>query len=235
METDDQTLFDAVVDRRHHDSLKWAKYRDKDIIPMWVADMDFRSPQPVIETLQRQVRHGIFGYPVKPDKLNTIAAEWILKQHGWTILEDWIVWLPSLVCALNVACHGLCRPHQEVISFTPIYPPFLSAPHYSQRPLIRCPLRRENNRYTFDLQRFEDSITDKTAMLLLCSPHNPVGRVWTSEELSALTELCRRKNILICSDEIHCDLVLEPSVRHSSAEPGNSRAYDYADVGQQDL
>jgi cysteine-S-conjugate beta-lyase len=214
MATGDETLFDAALDRRHHGSLKWAKYRDKDILPMWVADMDFRSPQPVIKVLQQQVRHGIFGYPVKPDNLNTIVAEWLLKQHGWTILEDWIVWLPSLVCALNVACHGLCQPHQEVVTFTPIYPPFLSAPHYSQRPLIRCPLRRESDRYTFDLQRLEDSITDKTALLLLCSPHNPIGRVWTREELSTLTDICLRKNILICSDEIHCDLVLEPSIRH---------------------
>jgi cystathionine beta-lyase len=214
MATENQTLFDASIDRRHHDSLKWVKYRDKDVIPMWVADMDFRSPQPIIDALQRHVRHGVFGYPVKPDGLNTIVAEWLIKQHHWTILEDWIVWLPSLVCGLNIACRGLCNPEQEVITFTPIYPPFLSAPHYCQRPLARCPLRRDKNRYTFDLEQFENSITDKTAMLLLCSPHNPVGRVWTKEELSTLAEICLRKNILICSDEIHCDLVLDPSARH---------------------
>jgi cystathionine beta-lyase len=214
MAADYETFFDATLDRRHHDSLKWAKYRDKDVIPMWVADMDFRSPQPVTSALHRHVRHGVFGYPVKPDGLNTLVAEWILKQHRWTILEDWIVWLPSLVCGLNVACRGLCGPGREVITFTPIYPPFLSAPHHSQRTLIRCPLQREQGRYTFDLQHFEDSITDTTALLLLCSPHNPVGRVWTQEELSALTDICLRKNILICSDEIHCDLVLESSIRH---------------------
>jgi cystathionine beta-lyase len=214
MATDDQTLFDVIVDRRNYNSLKWVKYRNQDILPMWVADMDFHSPQPVMDVLQHQVEHGIFGYSVKPDHLNTIVAQWLLRQHRWTILEEWIVWLPSLICGLNVACRSLCRPEQEVITFTPIYQPFLSAPHYSQRPLIRCPLRRQNGHYTFDLQQFEDSITEKTALLLLCSPHNPVGRVWTKEELSALAEICLRKNILVCSDEIHCDLVLDPSIQH---------------------
>jgi cystathionine beta-lyase len=227
MASDNESPFDASIDRRHHDSLKWVKYRDKDIIPMWVADMDFRSPQPIIDSLQRHVRHGVFGYPVKPDGLNTIVAEWLLKQHNWTILEDWIVWLPSLVCGLNIACRGLCAPEQQVITFTPIYPPFLTAPHYSERPLIHCPLRRDNDRYTFDLERFEDSITDKTALLLLCSPHNPVGRVWSKEELSALTEICLRKNILICSDEIHCDLVLEPSVHHIPTASLNPQTADH--------
>jgi cystathionine beta-lyase len=214
MAIDNPTPFDTVIDRKTHDSLKWAKYRDLDIIPMWVADMDFHSPRPVIEALQQLTRRGVFGYPVKPDGLNTIVAEWVLRQHRWTILEDWIVWLPSLVCGLNVACRGLCGPQQQVATFTPIYPPFLSSPHYSERNIIRSPLQRENNRWTFDLEQFENAVTDKTALLLLCSPHNPVGRVWTRQELTALTDICLRKNILICSDEIHCDLVLEPSCRH---------------------
>ncbi|MBM4103311.1 MAG: putative C-S lyase [Planctomycetes bacterium] len=213
MATEDQTYFEAIIDRRHSDSLKWAKYRDRYILPMWVADMDFRCPPPVIEALRQQVEHGIFGYAVRPDSLNAVIINWLSQQHGWTIQEDWLVWLPGLVCALNVACRGLVQPNQQVVTFTPIYPPFLSAPHYSQRPLIRCPLQYETGRYTFDLEQFENAVGDNTALLLLCSPHNPVGRVWTKDELEPLVEICLRKNILICSDEIHCDLVIKPTAR----------------------
>jgi cystathionine beta-lyase len=214
MVTDDQTSFDVIIDRKDTTSLKWAKYRDRDILPMWVADMDFRCPPPIIEALQRQVEHGVFGYVVRPDSLNAVVIEWLWRQHGWTVQEDWLVWLPGLVCALNVACRGLVQSNQQVATFTPVYPPFLSAPHYSQRPLIRCPLGRQNERYTFDLEQFENAVTDNTALLLMCSPHNPVGRVWTKDELEPLVEICLRKNIVICSDEIHCDLVLEPNARH---------------------
>jgi cystathionine beta-lyase len=213
METGDQ-IFDASIDRRHTTSLKWVRYRDKDILPMWVADMDFRCPPPVVNALRQEVEHGVFGYAVRPDSLNAIVIEWLAHRHGWKIQEDWLVWLPGLVSALNVACRGLVRPNQQVATFTPIYPPFLSAPDHSQRSLVRCPLRHETGRYTFDLEQFESAVGDNTALLLLCNPHNPVGRAWTRDELEPLVEICLRKNILICSDEIHCDLILEPTARH---------------------
>ncbi len=208
------SLFDSAIDRRTSDSLKWTKYQHKDIIPMWVADMDFRCPEAVILALRQFADHGIFGYAVRPENLNAIVAEWIFRRHRWRIQENWIVWLPGLVCALNLACRGLTTPEQQVSTFTPIYPPFLTSPEYSQRNLIRCPLAHQEGRYIIDFERFKDTLTDTTALLLLCSPHNPVGRVWTRQELSEIIEICAKKNITICSDEIHCDLVLNPSSSH---------------------
>lgn len=206
--------FDTPIDRLQSDSLKWAKYNSRDILPMWVADMDFRSPDAVIEILRQRAEHGVFGYAVRPEELNAVTAEWIDRQHGWKIQEDWIVWLPGLVCGLNVVCRGLTAADEQIASFTPIYPPFLSAPEYSQRKLLRCPLTHRNGRYEMDIERFEDSITDKTTLLLLCSPHNPTGRVWDRQELESIVEVCLEHNIVICSDEIHCDLVLDESRRH---------------------
>ncbi|MEN6308343.1 MAG: PatB family C-S lyase [Anaerohalosphaeraceae bacterium] len=206
--------FDTQIDRRQSDSLKWAKYSNNDILPMWVADMDFRSPDAVIEILRRRAEHGVFGYAVRPEELNTVVADWIYRQHGWKIQDDWIVWLPGLVCGLNVVCRSLTAMDEQIVSFTPIYPPFLSAPDYSERQLIRCPLKHDGSRFQMDIDRFADSLTDKTTLLLLCSPHNPTGRVWDRQELESIVEVCLKHNIVICSDEIHCDLVLEESRRH---------------------
>jgi len=181
---------------------------------MWVADMDFRCPEAVIEALRQSAEHGVFGYAVRPENLNAVVAEWIFHQHRWQIQENWIVWLPGLVCALNAACRGLTNPEQSISTFTPVYPPFLTSPEYSQRNLIRCPLAHRGGRYLIDFDRFKDTLTDRTALLLLCSPHNPVGRVWTRQELNTLVEICVNKNIILCSDEIHCDLVLDASSTH---------------------
>lgn len=181
---------------------------------MWVADMDFRCPDAVIRALREFADHGVFGYAVRPENLNAVVAEWIFQQHRWQIQENWIVWLPGLVCALNVACRGLTTPEQQIGTFTPIYPPFLTSPEYSHRNLIRCPLAHQDGRYIIDFDRFRDTLTDRTALLLLCSPHNPVGRVWTRQELDSIVEICVTKNIILCSDEIHCDLVLDASSTH---------------------
>jgi cystathionine beta-lyase len=208
-----ESLFDFAVDRRQTHSLKWSRYQENDIIPMWVADMDFRCPDAVIQALRQFADHGVFGYTVRPDNLNAVVAEWVFHQHHWHIQENWIVWLPGLVCALNVACRGLTSPEQQICTFTPIYPPFLTSPEYSQRNLIRCPLGRKDGRYIIDFDRFTDTLTD-AALLLLCSPHNPVGRVWTRQELNTLVKICIKKNIILCSDEIHCDLVLDSGVTH---------------------
>lgn len=211
---DSESLFDGIVDQHSADSLKWTKYRQHDIIPMWVADMDFRCSDAILQSLRQRIEHGILGYSVRPEKLNLVVAEWVLAQHGWPIQEDWIVWLPGLVCGLNAACRGLLDSNQEALTFTPIYPPFLTAPEYSRRHLVRCPLAYTCGRYTIDFDRLKSSLTNTTALLLLCSPHNPVGRVWTKPELDTLVEICTQKNIVLCSDEIHCDLVLEDGVKH---------------------
>ncbi len=226
MEQSPKTDFDFSPDRTGTDSLKWARYAGRDILPMWLADMDFRSPQPVIQALQSRIEHGIFGYSIPGTQTAEAVIHWMQTRHQWTIRPDWIVWLPGLVCGLNVVCRAFAESAQEILATTPIYPPFLSAPRFSDRKLVRCPLKRENTFYSFDFQQLEQTISPQTKVFLFCSPHNPTGRLWTRDELESVAQICLRKNCLICSDEIHADLVLDPSKKHI---PTASISKDIAD------
>lgn len=202
-------IFDRITDRKQTGSIKWDIYSGRDIIPMWVADMDFAGPEPVRKALHERVDHGVFGYTWATKRFYEAVVDWVNFRHGWEINPGWIVPMPGLVSALNVMCRAFAEQGQEVITFTPIYQPFLEAPVNMERELIQCPLKRENERFTFDIELFESMITPQTKVLLLCSPHNPVGRVWSREELNAIADVCLKHNIIICSDEIHCDLVLD--------------------------
>jgi cysteine-S-conjugate beta-lyase len=202
--------FDQHIDRSNTHSLKWDLYKDRDIIPMWVADMDFAAPPAVLEALQSRIGHGVLGYTLPPKVLNDVVVERCQALYNWTIQPEWIVWLPGLVVGLNLVCRSLGQKGDEVATFTPIYPPFLSAPKLSQRKLIRVPLVKDGTRYAFDLDRLRASVTDRTKILLLCSPYNPVGRAFTAEELRQVADICVERGIVICSDEVHCDLVLDP-------------------------
>jgi len=201
--------FDQTIDRRGTGSLKWERYRGRDVLPMWVADMDFRSPPEVIEALRRRVDHGVFGYPVPTQVLVEAVVDRMKRMYGWAIEPDWIVWIPGVVVGLNIACRAIGHPGDQAVTFTPIYPPFLSAPRHMDRGLLRLPLVRQDDRYTVDVDRFERSVTDRTRLLLFCNPHNPVGRSFDCEEVRRVAEVCLRHKIVICSDEIHCDLVLD--------------------------
>ncbi len=207
--------FDQIIDRRNTASLKWEKYRDRDIIPMWLADMDFRAPQPVIDALHQRVDHGVFGYPVASDEMYETVIEMLANRYDWKIEPDWLVWLPGLVTGLNVACRAVGKDGDNVMTAIPVYPPFISAPRYSRRGLVKMPLVLENGRWAFDFDQLERSLTARTALFLLCSPHNPVGRVFDREELLRLAAICERHNVVICSDEIHCDLVLDEDRTHT--------------------
>jgi cysteine-S-conjugate beta-lyase len=206
--------FDEIVDRRGTASEKWDKYRGTDIIPLWVADMDFRSPPPVIQALHDRVSHGVFGYSHAPDGLVQAVVDSLSSEYGWEIRKEWITWLPGLVTGLNVTCRAVGGLNDDVITFTPVYPPFMSAPPLEGRNVIKVPLKEEEGRWGLDLEALDAAVTPKTKLLLLCSPHNPVGRVWTLQELTALAEFAERHDLVICSDEIHCGLVLDESVRH---------------------
>lgn len=201
--------FDSPIDRRGTDSLKWTRYRGRDIIPMWVADMDFRTPQPILDALHKRLDHGVLGYAVPPEGLVETVVARMQAAYGWRIEPSWIVWLPGLVPALNVACRAFAQAGDDVLTFTPVYPPFLSAPPLSDRRLVTIPLRREAGRYTFDAQGLERALSARSRVLLLCNPHNPVGRRYEREELARVAEACVARDIIICSDEIHCDLVLD--------------------------
>ena len=206
--------FDEPVARYHTASLKWERFADRDIIPLWVADMDFRSPPAVMQALSRRVEHGVFGYGVAPKAVTELVCEMLDRRYSWQVEPEYIVWLPGLVCGLNVACRSVGAEHDEVLSLVPIYPPFLTAPVNSGRGLVTVPLVTESNRWVIDFDKLEKSITPKTKLLLFCNPHNPVGRVYSRLELDKLISLCDRHGIIICSDEIHCDLILDADKKH---------------------
>ncbi len=201
--------FDRVIDRHNTNSLKWNKYKGRDVLPLWVADMDFQAPPSVLQVLHKRVDHGVFGYSVPGEELVDAVVARLQARYRWSVKPSWIVWLPGLVPALNAACRAYGDDGDEVLAFTPVYPPFLSAPKLSRKELKTIPLRREGNHFTFDVERFESEISPRSGLLLLCSPHNPVGRRFSRRELQGVAELCLRHNIVICSDEVHCDLILD--------------------------
>lgn len=206
--------FGYLADRRGSDSLKWARCGESDMLPMWVADMDYQCAEPIIAALHNRIDHGVFGYAAPRPSVTDAAIGWLRSRHDWPIQPEWIVWLPGLVPALHACCRAFAKDHQQVLTFTPIYPPFMAAPVRSDRELVTCLLSNENGRYKMDMDRLADCVTDQTRLLLLCSPHNPVGRVWERDELRQIAEFCLERNIVLCSDEIHCDLILDANLKH---------------------
>jgi cystathionine beta-lyase len=200
--------FDKVVDRRGTDSNKWNKY-GPDVLPLWVADMDFASPPAVVEALRARVEHGIFGYLREgAPELVEVFTERCRKRYGWDVPRDAIMLAPGVNPANNVAARAACEPGDGFVILTPAYPPLLRVPGNvgleAQLPVLA---RRADGRYEIDFDAFERAITPKTRAFLLCNPHNPVGRVYTRAELSRLAEICLRRRLTIVADEIHCDLL----------------------------
>lgn len=206
--------FDRVIDRRDTGSLKWDRYAGRDIIPLWVADMDFTAPPAVLDALQRRASHGVFGYTHAPAELVEVILARMWERYRWRVGPEALIWLPGLVVGLNVACRAVGGEGDEVLTMTPIYPPFLSAPGLSGRTLTTVPMVQDHEEWRIDFDALEAAVTPATRLLLLCSPQNPTGRVFTADELGRLADLCRRYDLVLCSDEIHCDLVLEMGVEH---------------------
>ena len=208
--------FDIVPQRLGTDSQKWQKYAGQDILPLWVADMDFRSSPAILAALHERVEHGIFGY-ARPTK-STVAAvvDALALRYGWAIDPTWLVWLPGLVCGLNVTSQAFAQPGEEVLCFTPVYPPFMTAPKNSGRVSVPVPfeLNASARRWEIDWDALEKAVTPRTKLFFLCNPHNPLARVFRPEELAQLVEFCARHNLILCSDEIHCDLILDPALPH---------------------
>ena len=183
-------------------------------MPLWLADMDFRSPPAVIEALKQRCEHGVFGYTHPPMELVDTVIVRLYTAYGWTVERDWILWLPGLVTGLNVACRAVGEDGDEVLSAVPVYPPFLAAPRNSRRTLRTVELVLRDGRWTFDFDALAKAIPPRCRLFLLCSPHNPLGRVFTHEELTTLAGICERHEVFICSDEIHCDLILDEDKKH---------------------
>jgi cysteine-S-conjugate beta-lyase len=205
------SIFDQPIDRRASDSIKWSKYAGRDILPLWVADMDFAAPPPVIAALQRRIEHGVLGYGGPWPSLTESVLAHLESEYNWRVEAEWLVWLPGLVSGLNIACRTVAG---EVLTATPIYPPFLSAPHFSNRQLQRFELGLADGHWHWDDAARQAAISDASRLFLLCHPHNPVGRCWTREELLDLASFAERNDLIVCSDEIHCGLILDAGRRH---------------------
>ena len=205
--------FDAGPDRRATESEKWRAY-PPDVLPLWVADMDFVSPEPVIRALRERVEHGVFGYPHEPPELREIIVARLADRYGWQIRLEDLVYIPGVIRGFNLACHTVAEPGGSVLVQTPVYPPMLSAAGTAGMTRQDAPLARDaNGSYRVDWENFDSAITDQTRLFILCNPHNPVGRVFRRDELTRMAQTCLRRGVLICSDEIHCDLVY-PGQRH---------------------
>jgi len=207
--------FDQVVDRRGSDSIKWSYYGD-DALPMWVADMDFRSPQPILDAICRRVDHGVFGYSFDLPPLREAVSERMQRRYNWQVSPDEILFLPGLVSGINVATRAIGDRGDGMLAQTPVYYPFLAAPANQQRELHTSQLqlseREGNPYYEVDYDEFEAAIRPNTRLFMLCNPHNPVGRAYTPDEQLRMAEICARHDVVICSDEIHSDLLMGDTV-----------------------
>ncbi|WP_312663402.1 PatB family C-S lyase [Pantoea sp. CTOTU49201] len=204
--------FNQWIDRRHSDSLKWHKYGDRDVLPLWVADSDFRSPPSVIEAIKQRAEHGVFGYGATPSGLIDITLSRLAQRYNWQIEPDWIVLLPGVVCGLNLSVRAFTESGESTVSPTPIYPPFRGAAKLADRAQVHLPLRLQDDRWVMDLDA--SAMQGNERLLMLCNPQNPGGTVYRSDELEAQLAFAQQHDLIVCSDEIHCDLLLSPGVQH---------------------
>lgn len=194
-------------DRRNTDSIKWGVF-DEDVLPLWIADMDFSSPPEVIDALKRRVEHGVFGYGLESSTLKDLLIERMDVRYHWKISRDDILFIPGVISGFNVVSQAVVQPGQSILIQTPVYPPFFTVPQNAGAKSVFNEIQlNTDGKYGVDLNTFEKSITADTRCFMLCNPHNPIGRVYTQEELSGMAEICLRHDVVICADEIHCDLV----------------------------
>jgi len=212
--------FDKIIDRTPSYALKWAKYKDRDILPMWIADTEFRCAEPILDALKERTEHGLMGYTLPADHLaaNQAVVDWLARQYDWHISADWIVWTPGVVPAFNVACKALCQPGDKVLIQTPNYPPLMAAPKLNDLVKVDIATVEVNGRWTIDLDELDKQAADPACKLfIICNPMNPVGTVLTSDELQRIAAICLRNNVMLCSDEIHCDIILDETAKHIPA------------------
>ncbi|MFN2357915.1 MAG: MalY/PatB family protein [Desulfotignum sp.] len=207
-------LFDTIIDRTHTHSMKWEKYEGTDILPMWVADMDFKAPPPILAALEKIITHGVLGYTLVPPELNQIVVSRLKALYNWEVEQDWLVWIPGVVSGLNAVCRAFGSRDQAIVTTIPVYPPFLSVSDHCGKPLKTLPMIQTAGRATLDFEGLERLFHQKPAVFLFCSPYNPCGTLFTRAELTRLTELCSAYDVILCSDEIHSDFVLDPQNRH---------------------
>jgi cystathionine beta-lyase len=200
--------FDKVIDRENTLSVKW-DYAEDGVLPMWVADMDFESPREIIDAITERAAHGTFGYTRIPDSYYAAIVDWMKERHGWEIKKDWILPTPGVLPALAFAVQAYTEPGDKVIIQSPVYHPFKFIIGDNGRVSVENQMKLNDGRYEMDYERLEALIDEKTKMIVLCSPHNPVGRVWSKDELLKLAKICVERDVLIIADEIHSDIIME--------------------------
>ena len=233
--------FDEIIDRRGTNCVKWDSAENPDVLPMWVADMDFRTAPPIIEALSRRVDHGVFGYTRVPQSYYEAVTGWFSRRHGWNIDKDWIIYTSGVVPALSAVIKALTVPGDKVLIQTPVYNCFFSSIRNNGCEIVESPLVYADNTYSIDFEDLERKASDpKVKAMILCNPHNPAGRVWSRDELIRIGEICIRHDVVVIADEIHCELVMpgyeytpfasisEEFSRHSVSCVSPSKAFNIA-------
>lgn len=233
--------FDQQISRRNTDSYKWDSAPSEDVLPMWVADMDFRTAPAIVDALRRRVEHGIFGYTRVPDGYYKAVTDWFARRHGWTFDREWMIYTSGVVPAVSAVIKALTVPGDKVLVQTPVYNCFFSSIRNNGCEMLSSPLVFADHTYSINYDDLERKAADpKVKVMLLCNPHNPAGRVWRREELIRIGEICIRHGVVIVSDEIHCELVFpghhytpfasisENFLRHSVICLSPSKAFNIA-------
>lgn len=216
----DAPNFDTLIDRSGTASTKWEKYAGRDVLPFWVADMDFAAPDFIRDAVAERLRHPLLGYTRIPPTLTDAFRHWLARHFHWEVPEEWLVWLPGVVPGLNLAARAVAVQGGSVLVPTPVYYPFLAVPENAGQHRIDVPLVRDRDRWVMDFDRLEAATAEAAAagadsrLLLLCNPQNPTGRAYTRAELARLANFCVERDLVLCSDEIHCNLLLEPAAAH---------------------
>ncbi|WP_371195612.1 MalY/PatB family protein [Glaciecola sp. SC05] len=237
--------FDQKPDRSSSFAYKWEKYKDTDVLPCWIADTEFRCAEPILDALKQRAEHGLLGYTLPKHHQPALDAivHWCKRQYQWDIHPSWIVWTPGVVPAFNMATLAFSNIGDGVIVQTPNYPPLLAAPGINHRKQLAVPTMLKEGRWTLDLEAFEQQAAKpSTTLFIMCNPMNPAGSVMTFEELDTIAEICQRHNVMVCSDEIHCDLILDdlrhiPAGKHPSLKDNSvtlmaaSKTFNVAGLG----
>ncbi|MYL55330.1 putative C-S lyase [Pontibacillus yanchengensis] len=209
--------FNQVTDRMNTRSVKWdlteSLFKSEEVLPMWVADMDFQIPKAVTDAIADRAAHGIFGYTVTDEKIHQSIKNWLSKQHDWNINTKWLSYSPGVVPSLHTMMEALTDKDDQILIQTPVYPPFYDVIKNHERTIVKNPLHQQDGKYEIDFDDFEKKLKQGVKAFILCNPHNPVGRVWTKEELQKMANLCLKHNVMIFSDEIHADLIF-PGHKH---------------------
>ena len=207
-------MFDREVNRRGTNAAKWDKYLGRDILPFWLADMEFESPEFILDAVRARLDHGILGYTRTPESLVAAFRAWLERSYGWSVPGEWLVWIPGVVPGLNLSAMAVGSRGDSLLIPTPVYYPFLDVPGNARRAAIEVPMSRRRQRWEMDFDALHAAVRPDTRLVMIANPQNPTGRCYTKNELLELARFAERHDLVICSDEIHCALILDPQARH---------------------